>query len=358
MGLERVLVKYLYRLDQVLDTLRLRAQEVASHIGVTGPGAHFAKHRRDDFERRLSSWFEIAIQQTLALIVGLRRTTYMLTYMGQAEAMGRAWGRETKASMSHDELRLVLHRDPIGGGSLHARIELSYHRLLRDVVDAFQLSQVMESPTDEVLSRIARAFPSKRKLPKRMAKLTEADKKAPKEKLDELGEPIVIGVDVGDGFSHFVSEQEWDAAVEDYTADYVPRGRGPYDEVFDTGPEGEDLSRYHWEIEQEVTDDFVQSVRSGDVDAANENGVNDLIWISIIDRKTCEHCCMPRDGYTSKEIEEMLANGDLDASECDAIVPPGHRFCRCRSGAATDDLPEKVPPDFGSWDQWLEDKGK
>lgn len=358
-GLERVLSKYLARIDAVVRTLRLRSHEVASHIGTQYHGAHFAKRNREDFERRLEPFFEMAAVQVAALTMAMRRTVYMLTYVGQAEGLGRAWGGPTLCNLSLDELNQVITREAPSGGELHARMTLAFHRLLRDVVDAFQYSQVLESPVDEVLSRIDRAFPSKRALPKRMAKLTESAKDRDKpEMVDEDGKPIVVGVDMGDGFSHFVTQQEWDEAVSDYMADNIPQGRGPYDSVFDVTASGDDTFRYQWEVESEVTDDFVASVRSGDVDAANENGITDFVWISVLDKRTCEDCCVPRDGMLTSEIEAALKSGELDKEACAAKVPPAHMKCRCRIAAATDDLPEKSPPDFGSWDDFLEQKGQ
>lgn len=358
-GLESILSKYLSRVDTIVRTLRLRAHEIASHIGTQHHGAHFAKMNRESFERRLTPWFHMAVYQTVSLVMSLRRTTYMLSYVGQAEGVGRALGSKTTCNLSHNALMEVLKREMPSGGQLMARLELSYQRLLRDVVDAFQHSQVLESDIHETLARIDRAFPTKRALPKRMARLTEAAKR--REPLDgdeqDLESPV-IGVDIGDGLTHFPTEQEWNEAVEDYLADEVPSGRGPYDQIFAEGDDGEDLSRYQWEVENEVTNDFVESVRNGEVDAANENGITDFVWISILDSRTCDDCCVPRDGMLTSEIKAALKSGKLDASACDATVPPAHLNCRCRISPATDDLPEKTPPDFGSWDQWLEDKGK
>jgi hypothetical protein len=163
------------------------------------------------------------------------------------------------------------------------------------------------------------------------------------------------------GFATGVIDQDsWDNAVDDYLLDEVPNDRSPYSKVFDETKEpGEDgHERYQWEVEQQVTDDFVQSVRSGEVDAANENGITDMIWITVIDQKTCQYCCRPRDGMLSAEIEAALKSGKLDADACDALVPPAHPWCRCRVSPATADLPEKAPPDFGPWNDWLAMKAR
>jgi hypothetical protein len=353
-GLTAVLGKYLTRIDSVVETLKLRTEEIAAHMCAGQPGKHMAKANRDAFEKRVSNLFSFGIEQTYSLVRQLRRTTYVLTYAGQAEGLGRALGKPQSCNISHDEVMLLVNQPGVGGGDLHSRIEYSFHNLLRDVVQAFQLSQVMESPWPETLERIQRAFPSKRALPRRMARvrMTESSRwqQPPPEDGSEQETP---------NFSFgTMDDADWQEAVDDYQDEFIKSGRGPYDSVFgtDENPDADGF-RYQWEIENEVTNDFVQSVRAGDVDAANENGITDFVWISILDPKTCQDCCVPRDGMTSAEIEEALESGKLDADACDAIAPPAHMNCRCRPGAATADLPEQSPPDFGSWDDWLDAKG-
>lgn len=354
-GLQDVLAKYTARIDDVVAAIQVQAEQIASHLwGRNGGGYLMAKRNRDEFAKRLTPWFELGIQQTEALIKQLRRTTYVLSYVGQAEAIGRALAQRTKVNLSADEIKQVMHRETLHGGDLLSRTELAFHRLLRDVIDAYQLSQVQGSDQKETLERIQRAFPRKGKRPPRkMAAMKEAARDLPDE-----NDPLIIGLDIDNGFSHFVTDQEWQDSLEDYFADYIPAGRGPYDQVFAAGAAGEDESRYQWQVEQEVADDFIHSVRSGEVDSANANGINDGVWIALLDKKTCTDCCAPRDGMTSSEIEDALKSGDLDASACDAIIPPAHGWCRCRWAGATEDLPAKTPPDFGSWDDWLADKAR
>jgi hypothetical protein len=129
--------------------------------------------------------------------------------------------------------------------------------------------------------------------------------------------------------------------------------RGPDDQtLFYDVTTGEEKERYTWEVEQELTEDFVQSVRSGEQEAAKAQGINDFMWIAILDKATDE-CCALRDGHSSSEIEDMLDQGKLDSEDCDAIVAPGHFNCRCQSAPMTDDLPERVEIDYGSFDDWL-----
>lgn len=353
-GLQDVLSKYTSRIDDVVALLQQQAEQVAAHLATARRGHAYAKRNRDEFVKRLTPWFELGIHQTAALIKGLRRTTYVLSYVGQAEAIGRAIAQRTKVNLSPDEIRQVVDRETLHGGGITPRVELAFHRMLRDVVDAYQLSQVMDSNVLDTIARLDRAFPKKRKLPPRkMAPMKESarDRREP----PGVDDPLIVGVQIDNGFSHFVTDQEWADSIEDYFADYIPAGRGPYDNVFHVNETtGEDESRYQWQVEQEMADDFIQSVRSGEVDSANANGITDGVWIALLDKKTCKDCCLPRDGLLSSEIEAKLESGELNAEDCDAIIPPGHGWCRCRWAGATEDLPAKNPPDFGSWDDWLE----
>jgi hypothetical protein len=151
----------------------------------------------------------------------------------------------------------------------------------------------------------------------------------------------------------------WSDVIDDYFEQEIPGPRGPYDKMvfFNVGDAGdvEFTERYEWELEQEMTQDFVEQVRSGQVDAANENGIEDFMWIAVIDRDTDE-CCSDRDGLSSGEIEAQLSSGELDPDECDATVPPGHFNCRCAPAPISNDLPEESPPDFGSFNDWLDAK--
>lgn len=367
-ALEEILTKYLRANSNVLDFLKLRAHEVASHLSVY-LGTHYqAKRARDEFERRMHPWFDMAIRQSTHLMTNLRKTTYTLSYAGQAEGLGRALGVNTRLDLTKEDLKEKLSDESPSGGSLHQRVELAYHRLLRDLVDAYQLSQVLESPIEETLARLDRAFPKvkvvkKQKAP--MAKMKEAKKKKPDEEIEEensgsfVMEETIDGSEVFVGASRgFIDPADWEEAVQDYKSEYLPFSRGPNDKVFgtsisETGDE-EKVEIYQWELEQEVTEDFVQSVRDGELDAAKENGVTDMQWIAIIDAKTDE-CCSERDGLTTAEIQSKLNDGE-SMGDCDSVAPPAHQRCRCRLSPMTDNLPEESPPDFGGFDSWLTER--
>ena len=82
-------------------------------------------------------------------------------------------------------------------------------------------------------------------------------------------------------------------------------------------------------------------------------GIEEFVWVSIIDNKTCEDCCLPRNGLTTLEIREKLVNGDLNSDDCDTLVPPGHFNCRCQLVPVAS-VDQVEGPDWKSFGEWLE----
>lgn len=349
-ALERILFKYQIAIAKIVSVLKVRTEEIVAHISTKQHGKEFAKVNRDSFQKRLEPWFQMGVHQAVGLMKQMRASVYVLSYAGQAEAIGRALDKNTRANLSRSDVDQEKGREGVRGGNPHARIELSFHRLLRDVLDAFQLSQVLESPQDETIARILRAFPPAKKISKRpkMAKVREADYK--------LGEDVTMS-------SGVIDPETWKQMLEDYADEYLPFGRAPEDKIFYAMDYASDMEKdyidgYQWEAEQELMNDFVQSVRNGEVEAAQDNGIDDFEWIAIIDRATDE-CCSSRDGLSSSEIQAKLDDGE-DMGDCDSVVPPGHMGCRCRTAPMTTEMvqTEKSSTDLATFDSWLEDAGE
>ena len=115
----------------------------------------------------------------------------------------------------------------------------------------------------------------------------------------------------------------------------------------------EDDKIYGWEMEQQLTHDFVTSVREGQIDAANENGITEFIWIAVLDDRTCENCCEWRSGLLTSEIEKELDGNEFLRDHCDVSTPPAHFNCRCGIApvaidVATVDKPE-ITKEFDAW---------
>jgi hypothetical protein len=344
-SLERYLARYLTAIDRIVDSLKNRCKEVASHIAIQEVSREKAKANRRMFDQRISPWFSMASKRASELLTQMRKTTYTLSYIGQAEAIGRAIGKRTRYELAARDIDEASKEEMTHGGRHEDRIEMHFDALKAKVIAAFQLSQVLESPVEEVLDRIERAFPKQTKM-KRISKLIAPMREAAQDKKRE-------------GWSFgTIDEDEWEKIVDDYLSDEIPFGRSPEDKIMTGGvtPEGEDEFIYQWQLEQEVTDDFVSQVRDGEIDSANENGITDFQWIAIIDGKT-DDCCLWRDGLTSAEIESQLEN-EHKGDDCDATTPPAHFNCRCRVAPMTDDMPKEEPADYGDFLDWLNTKAE
>lgn len=345
--LEDILQKYQIGINHVVTVLKQRTLEMVALLSTKYHGKEYAKMTRDALSHRLEPMMRQAIAQTVSLMTQLRDTTYLLSYAGQTEAISIVLQKPLDHSVDKSDVETHRARDSVRGGSLQARVELAFNRLLRDVIDAFQLSQVLESPTDETLARIERAFPAERKIKKRapMAKVQEAADDTPEAASLSFG---------------YLDQDTWDKAVQDYTQKYLPFGRSPEDRVFYPVDYAEgqtdQVEGYSWELEQEVTNDFVESVRQGENDAANEADISDFEWNAIIDSKT-DDCCSLRDGLLTSEIQKKLDAGDY-MGDCDATNAPAHFNCRCRMVPATSEMENAPKPDNGAddFDSWLAQK--
>lgn len=344
-ALEQILQRYLDGIDRVMDSLRRAIdQQVMIHYPTSNP--EFSRDKVGQFTAGIDKRSAHTALQIEVLIDRLRMTSYIMTRVGEAEAIGRALQKPTRAHIPLQDLQQVKTSKMASGGTVHARVSLALSRVVRSVTDAFQMSLSMGDGMNDARLRVIKAFPKQQKIkvPRRTLnkprRIHESDNRIPRA-------PIATG---------YVGEKDWKDTVEDYLSDNDVTDRGGNDRIlfFDVDKTGdvEFHQRYMWDIEQEVTHDFVQQVRDGQVDAANDNGIDDFQWVAVIDGKT-DDCCADRDGLSSAEIEAGLESGDID-SECDAIVPPAHFNCRCRVVPMAQDIPERQDVDFSSFDDWLE----
>jgi DNA-binding protein Fis len=299
-----------------------------------------ARHSLQVIDQEIERTFQPFAQRVLQIMTKLKAQSYTLSLVGETEAIGRAKNQVMQFDVKHGQAlqNAMKGRD---GTSPASQVQIAFDRIRRKVLDAVEMSMIQGEDTQETLERVIKALPKKRliKKPKRSLKpipLQEADK------------PEKISLAIG-----FVSDEEWAQIVDDYTAEYIPTGRGP-ETVFDLpdpqgGPELEE--RYGWEIEQEMTDSFVNSVRSGQNEAANQLGITDFVWIALVDDKTDE-CCTWRDGLTSEEIKAKL-KGEHKNDECEVIVPPAHFNCRCTMAPMLKDMPDSEPSNAQDFEDWL-----
>jgi hypothetical protein len=335
----------------MIHALKQKCEEVALHMSLRKTHEAMITAAVKEFEHRIEPDFNRARDDATWLVNEMRRTSILISGAGQSEAISRAIGKPTKYTMSRQDLAQMLDRETQYGGTVKSRVALEFHRLRDDVKQAFHMSLVMSSTAEQTLERIGRAFPklAKVKRPKVMTKLVEADKKTPT--VEETQRPVN---------ALLISPDDWNSAVEDYLEENILIDRSPtgklYGVNYDEPATSEDEIRYQWQLENQVTQDFVDSVREGENDAANQNGITDFQWIAIVDSKT-DDCCLARDGLTTREIEEKLDAGE-DMGDSEESVAPAHFNCRCRMAPMTDDMPEVDPPDFGAAEDWLNEQAE
>lgn len=337
---EKLLSDTLVHLSHLLNQALLDTDRIVSHrYPHIRSGEYFTRHSTQTLE-----WIEKDIDQAFTRvshlmvdeITRLRSRAYILSKAASAEALGQATGKPTKVKIEKDHLARLfrsLHGEKLPDGtSVYNRVRLSLNRVKRKIVDALEHARVREEPLDQALLRLHAAYPKVR-IQKAPPKKLRALKEAEKEK--------------GKSFSEIeVDDESWDDLVESYKTESLPEGRFFNEPIDEEG----DIKTYNWELEQVTTYDFVNQVRTGEIDAAKENGVTDFVFIAVIDNKTDE-CCAWRNGLTISEIESELG-GDHEDDECQGITPPLHFNCRCQL-APVGDLPDRVESNLEEFDEWL-----
>jgi hypothetical protein len=290
------------------------------------------------------------------------RRCYILAHIGEAEAIGRARIKKTKYKIEPQKF----------DDKEYFRVRKMLNKLLRKLYNYIENGLFNAKNFDEFAEYVSDAFPKAKqvKRPKRkLKKFTESknDFEDDEEELtaDEISS-MMYPKKLSDEFdmtTGIISDDEWRGVVDDYMKSEVDPlasiyGRSTKD-VYDIQDiESKEYDEvYGWELEQSMSHEYVKSVREGGIDAANENGYTDLMWVAVVDAKTCDDCCdgsgcSDRDGLTSTEIEKKYG---------DPIMPPAHANCRC-SFAPYDPSLEKYRkdiedeldlPTYGDFEKWL-----
>lgn len=271
----------------------------------------------------------------------MRKAAFTLANLSELEAIGQATKRAKPQSGFgfKQKIEKQTKKKTLTDEQLEERVWIALMRLRADILDAFRLALIQRLNPQQILAKVRAQFPSVKiykKRPRALKSLREAARIQDKDKLE-------ISTD-------FIDEDDWEHMIQAYQDTELPPSR--FDQGAEYDPETSTMT-YNWEFEQDLTDDFVQQVRDGQIDAANELGIRDFVWVAIIDDKTCEVCCLPRNGMTTQEIEAALASGKLDADECDATSPPAHPHCRCNI-APVASVDEVEGPDWKSFKEWLD----
>lgn len=356
--LERIHNKAQAQVNDILRGLFARAMEIVayrySQILPDSMLTQAARAQIYSLDLSIDAAFTLGVKEIVPVIQRMKAASYALSVAGEAEAIGLAMGKAAKGNVPQGRAQ-AQGEETFSGESLSARVTYALSNIRRDIMSAVEQAHVMGENTQECLERVRRALPSYRlvRRPKRALKVKEAEIKAPGQEFEryEIGtkkEPVSFSMG-------FIDPDVWDDIVEDAMEEYRPKvlidgalvdPRSPKtDALF------EDEQRYSWQIENEVTNEFVHGVREGQNETARQNGITDMMWIAVIDDKTCEKCCAWRDGLSSRQIEEKLATTHKD-DDCQVIVPPAHFNCRCDIAPILEDMPEapeSLLPEFTEW---------
>lgn len=300
-----------------------------SHQGIQG---RLTLYNLDYLSKTVDAYIWQQFQKLLSLVLGrlkrMRRATFVITYLSELEAIARATQKTFQPSLHEFKMKLSEQeqKDLLTGQSWDNRLWLVFAKMRSEILIAFQSAIARELTPLEIVEAVKKSYPQVKayRLPPRPLKpLREADKPDDKKKEFEF-------------YFGLTNDADWDLSVAAYKDTELPPSRFDNQKYYDSEA---GYMRYDWEIEQDITDDFVKQVRDGQVQAANDLGVKDFVWVAIIDKKTCDVCCLPRAGKTSSEIKQMLADGKLDKKACDAVVPPAHPNCLIGSSFISIDYP-------------------
>lgn len=304
----------------------------------------FVKNKVKNIELNIEKIFEKPIYDIISLYIQLRKKTYMLSYAGEVEAIRQAIDISTNHKLKRQDLPEYSQEEI---KALINKLNLYFYKIARSIQNEIHTSLVLGDNTERTIGKIYMRLPKKKAYPSKKVLKKVVAKEAGKDKKNFEFQSL------------FFDQGTWEQVLKDYEDDYIPINRSP-ELVFDIkNPWNDNLVRetipskdafYGWEVERDITHEFVKSVREGQIKAANDNGINEFLWIAILDDKTCENCCgefgcADFDGHTSKEIEEMT-KGEYSTA-------PAHFYCRCTMAPVTKDFVaydiSQTEKDFEEW---------
>ena len=347
--------KWVKSRDQALELLHHRAQlestdlmrMALAHILIVAKSSYHelkqSPHSIDHFERQVKEVLRNIGHRLVDVMNMMRVRTYVLSKASQTEIIAQV--NKTKKvdnKVTYNDVAQVLSKPAFAGGKLNLRIQLYMDRLSRRIISMAQASALNTDKVDDFLLDLYQAFPKQRSVnvPRRILKpkLMEADDK--KTKVD-------VAVDL-------IDESQWEDMLSAYKKEYIPQWRGPEDVVDIKTTDGDVW--YAWELERDLTNEFVSEVRAGENQAAKDAGITDFVWIAVVDSHT-DACCLWRDGLLLSEIEARLPEHEGEDSECNldgnGLSVPAHFNCRCTLAPATSEIPDKPDDGAKDFEDWL-----
>lgn len=339
---------------KVSDELRQFMLQVRHEIAHTYPflNTEYLNHQTMQLLRNMDQSLDRHAYSISLAITGhwltLRAVTFPLAHAGEQQAVINATDGAPK-KLQRDAINTAVH-SPTAFGAPSDRSYLALSDIRRDVMHAVEMSRILGDDVNAALTRAMKCFPKplRAKLPKVFAKVKESWRPNPHDPF---------------GMSEFMTDEEWNLILEEYSQEFVPKWRDPRalegDTMLGAGVEEETSEVSAWRLEQEIMNDIVAKVRAGEQDGAKEQGVSDFVWISVLgahgktQKDACEYC-RKRDGLTTAEIEANLRGKWSDDDEWSKVsAPPIHPNCFCRLAPATDNLPEIPDSNEAEFNEWL-----
>ena len=328
----------------------------------------------DHLDHAIRMQFQELVGHLFKIMMDLRVGSFILATASEAEIIARVnKTKDVSLNINREKLNKVRSAAAMAGGESVKRLRMYLDRIRRKILSQAQTASMSADTVEDFLRSVVYAFPKRRRMsrPKRILKpqLMEAEPR------------FEIGTGVDDWLKKynqmrdqgasadeatFMLDQDaevaWAEMLSAYKSEFIPKWREP-EYIVDIpiadptiqATTGEGVW-YAWEFERDMTNEFVQSVRDGQVDAAKENGITDFVWIAVVDSVT-DACCLWRDGLLVSEIEEHLKAHRGEDAECgidgNELVPPLHFNCRCSLAPATDSIPDKPDTGQADFETWL-----
>ncbi|HCW08694.1 MAG TPA: hypothetical protein DGG95_15150 [Cytophagales bacterium] len=310
-------------------------------------------------DHSIAELFDHTAHEILREITDLRAKAWMLTNVSESFAIANVLKKKINIKASREQIQKIEDFDP----RLLNRLHNQFTKLRHKIIQALTTSVVMGDPVSKAVGRVYLALPKKQKKDqirklKRMRRVREAA--VPRDFEPRSSDALMFGN--SELFDWHFDQTTWQKLMDEYNQDFMIVDRSPAN-VFDIKNPYSDLpikeeilsneAFYGWEVEQETTHDFVQAVRDGEIKAAKDNGIDDFLWIAILDKKTCEICCEWRDGLTTTEIAEKLESEPDLKEACDATTAPAHFNCRCRMAPFSSNIEPFEPETDVGLQEWL-----
>ena len=262
----------------------------------------------------------------------LKKKIYVLNYISETIVLSIL---KNEKEIKIDKIDFSHLKKNFNEEDIVKRYALSLNRIVRKALDAYELGLVLDESQEELEERVRDSFPRLKsiKQKKDLRRISEANISVENKLNIMLGEEL---------------DEIWRTLVHEYRSEALVWDRLTQNDFSNVKKFQNTLD---WQDEKEITNEFVSMVNQGSIEAANQMGVKDFVWISVIDDKTDE-CCALRDGVLLSRIKEKIEE-EGEIGECDAVVPPAHFGCRCRIAPVDDEILDEIPSsnkiDFEDW---------